>query len=214
MNKFTAIIILNPDLKQNEIDIIQSNIINLFEQKSKVQKVWFLGKKPLEYEIKKYSEGIYLKLEIVVKEKKLNQINKLLKMNKNVIFSIVIKNENSYNNSHLFRKKIHFKKDIPINNIQQSQDNKKVYLLINKNKKLPFCESDILTISDDIQKIFEYANKKIQEYIFYKGYYTNKKFISIKDVEKQLKRDWKVEFVLEHNHNVGQELLIQEKYLI
>ena len=91
---------------------------------------------------------------------------------------------------------------------------KKVYMLINKNKKLPFSEADILGISTNIENIFLQANKKIEENVFVKGYYTTKKFRNIKDVETEFKRNWKVEFVLGDNSNVGQQLLIQERELI
>ena len=215
MNKYIAMVILKPDLNQNNIDLIQSNIINLFEQKSKVEKVWFLGKNKLDYGIKNYSDGIYIKLEILSKTNNVEYIKEELKKNDNLLFYIIIKNENTSNELPLLKqqKKL-FKKDTPLNNFQPTPSNRKVYLLINKNIKLPFCESDILFISDDINKILEYANKKVQEFIFIKGYYTTKKFKSIKDVEKQLKNNWKVEFILENNKNIGQQLLIQEKILI
>ena len=47
-----------------------------------------------------------------------------------------------------------------------------------------------------------------------KGYRTLKPFKIIKEVEKELKAYRKVQFVLDGNSNVGQELIIQERYLI
>ena len=91
---------------------------------------------------------------------------------------------------------------------------KKVYMLINKNKKLPFSESDILNISTNLQMILLQANKKIEENVFVNGYYTTKKFRNIKEVETEFKRTWKVDFVFGDNANVGQQLLIQERDLI
>lgn len=40
-NKFIAMIILNPNIPIGKIDFIQSNISSIFEQYSKIQKVWF-----------------------------------------------------------------------------------------------------------------------------------------------------------------------------
>ena len=39
------------------------------------------------------------------------------------------------------------------------------YMLISKNVKLPFAESDIIAISEDENKVLSMANKKLQEYI-------------------------------------------------
>ena len=85
-----AIVILKPDIEQMQLDYIQSDIINLFEQNTKVQKIWFLGKRKLDYKIKKHTEGLYLKIELLAKSKKLEQLKEQLKLNQYVIFSILI----------------------------------------------------------------------------------------------------------------------------
>lgn len=215
MNKYIGIVILKPDIKKEKIDCIQSGIINLLEQKAKVEKIWFLGKRKLDHKIKKYTEGLYLKIEIVAKDNKIENIKEQLKQNQNVIFSMIIKNEDTKKSLLMSAKnKMPFCRSITVKNIEMDRPGKRVYMLINKNIKMPFAESDILVISEDIQKIFQYANKKIEDYIYVKGYYTRNKYKVIKDVENDFKRTWKVEFVLENNLNVGQQLLIQEKYLI
>ena len=85
-NKFIAMIILNPNIPIGKIDFIQSNISSIFEQYSKIQKVWFLGKKKLDYKIKKYTEGYHLNLEIMAKDKKVEEMKNILKNNRNVIY--------------------------------------------------------------------------------------------------------------------------------
>ena len=216
MNKFMAIVILKPDIEQMQLDYIQSDIINLFEQNTKVQKIWFLGKRKLDYEIKKHTEGLYLKIELLAKSKKLEQLKEQLKLNQYVIFSILINNDNATNNLPILKKQhtLPFRKNSTINNLEMNQPKNKVYMLISKNVKLPFSECNILAISEDVKRIYQYANKKLQEYVFVKGYKTKKAFNVIKDVEEELKKHWKVEFTLGDNTNVGQELFIQEKYLV
>ena len=216
MNKYIGMVILKPDIEKGQIDFIQSDIINLFRQNSKVQMVWYLGKRNLDYKIKKYTEGLYLKLEILAKANKIEQIKEQLKRNENVIFSIVINNDSENSKLPILKKHpLPFHKIKQENKLETHQEQgNKVYMLINKNIKLPFAESDIIGISTNIQNIFQHASKKINEYVFVKGYFTTKKFKNIKDVENELKRTWKVEFVLGDNPNVGQQLLIQEKYLI
>lgn len=215
MNKYIGMVILKPDIDKGQIDFIQSDIINLFKQKTKVQMVWFLGKRKLDYKIKKYTEGLYLKFEILAKETKIEQLKDELKRNQNVIFSVVIKDENSKSNLPILKKSpLPFCKKISVDSIPVKQPTNRVYLLINKNIKLPFAESDILGISSNVEKLYELASKKIQEYIFVKGYFATQSFKNIKDAENEFKKTWKIEFLLGGNNNVGQRLLIQEKYLI
>lgn len=214
-NKFIAMIILNPNIPIGKVDFIQSNISSVFEQNSKIQKVWFLGKKKLDYKIKKYTEGYYLKFEIMAKDKKVEEIKSILKKNTNIIFSFVMKDQDKKNNLPIIKKNpLPFTRAVRVNTLNTTNQNNKVYLLISKNLKLPFAESNILAIGTDINKIFEYANKELQSYIYVKGYRALVTMKNIKDLEKELKHKWKVEFVLGNNPNIGQELLIQEKNLI
>lgn len=215
MNKFIAMIILKPDIKEKRINNVQSCILNMFEQNTKVRKVWYLGKRQLDFKNKKYTEGIYLKLDITARPKKIEQIRQELRKNQDILSSIIMNNDSE--NNKLPALKIHklpFNKNRSVNNISINEQGKKVYMLISKNIKLPFAESNILAISEDDKKIYQYANQKLQNYIFVKGYRTTKNFKVIKDVENELKKNLKVELVLGDNPNVGQQLLIQEKYLI
>ena len=163
MDKYIGMIILKPDIKKGKIDFVQSNIINLFKQTTKVERIWYLGKRQLDYKTKKYSEGIYLKIEILAKDKKIEKIKEILRQNENVIFSIIMNNESEKNTFPVIKKKYFpmykAQKEEKIEKYQNQA--KKVYMLINKNKKLPFSEADILGISTNIENIFLQANKKI-----------------------------------------------------
>lgn len=216
MNKFLVMVILKPDIKESRINYIQSGIINLFEQNTKVQKVWYLGKRKLDFKNKRYAEGIYIKLDIVGRSKKVEKIRTELRNNQDIISSIIMNNDSEKTSKlpALKIRKLPFYRNIPLNNISINTDKRKIYMLINKNIKLPFNESDIIVISEDENRILESANKKLQEYIFMKGYRTLKPFKVIKEVENELKNFRKVQFVLDNNSNVRQELIIQERYLI
>ena len=98
--------------------------------------------------------------------------------------------------------------------MKKNTSSQKVYMLISKNLKLPFAESNILAISEDIDRILEIAAKKLQEFIYVKGFHTIKELKNMRDIENELKKYWKVQFTLGDNINVGQELLIQEKMMI
>ena len=213
--KYLALVVLNPNISKRKIDFIQGGLISLFEQKSKVKKTYFLGRKKLDYPVKKYTEGYHLKFEIEANEKKITQIKSILKTNSNVIFHFIINNAAQINTLPILKK---IRNPFKINQKETSytpiSQNAKVYILISKNLKLPFTESNIIAMSEDINRLFQVAYKKLQEYVYVKGFHTTKELRSMKDIENELKKYWKVQFTLGDNINVGQELSIQEKVLI
>ena len=213
--KYLAMVVLNPNIKEKKLEYMQGGIVNLFEQKSNVKKTYFLGKKKLEYPVKKYTEGYYLKFEIETSEKKVLQIKELLKANSNVIFHFIINNEHAVSTLPILRKiKRPFNSLPSPKHLQADVSCSKVYMLISKNVKLPFSESNILAISHNIDNLLQLASKKFQEYVYVKGFHTVKELHNMKDIENELKKYWRVQFALDNNLNVGQELLIQERNLI
>lgn len=213
--KYLAMVVLNPNISKRKIDFIQGGIVTLFEQKSKVKKTYFLGRKKLEYPVKNYTEGYHLKFDIECNEKKISQIKDILKSNSNVIFNFIVNNEVEKNTLPILKKVRNTFKTTPIvKYMENNTSSQKIYMLISKNLKLPFAESNILAISEDINRIFEVAVKKLQEYIYVKGFHTIKELKNMRDIENELKKYWKVQFTLGDNINVGQELLIQEKIMI
>lgn len=213
--KYLAMVVLNPNISKRKIDFIQGGIVSLFKQKSRVNKTYFLGKRKLEYPVKKFEEGYHLKFEIETNEKKITQIKNILKSNGNVIFHFIINNETQKNTLPILKKiKNLFRVNQNVNAFTPISKNSKVYMLISKNLKLPFAESNIIAISDNIDKLFQVAFKKLQEYVYVKGFHTTKELRNIKEIENELKKYWKVQFTLGDNINVGQELSIQEKVLI
>ena len=126
MNKFIAMVILKPDIQKGQLSFIQSSITNLFEQNSKVKKIWFLGKRKLDYKIKKYTEGLYLKIEILAKSKRIEKIRECLKNNKNVIFSMIINNDQFQNNLPILKRhSLSFPKVLSTNKVQEDNKNKR-----------------------------------------------------------------------------------------
>ena len=208
--KYLAMVVLNPNISKRKIDYIQGGIITLFEQK-----VYFLGKNKLDYQIKNYTEGYYLKFEIESNDKKISQIRDILKENGNIIFHYIISNKAEKNTLPILKKAKNQLNALPrINHYEPNIVPQKVYMLISKNLKLPFAESNILAISNDINKLFDVAYKKLQEYVYCKGFHTVKELKNMKDIQNELKKCWKVQFTLGDNINVGQELSIQEKTMI
>ena len=48
MNNYMSIIIIRPDINEIQLTATQSNIIRLFEDRTKVDKIWYLGNKKLD----------------------------------------------------------------------------------------------------------------------------------------------------------------------
>ena len=213
--KYLAMVVLNPNISKRKIDFIQGGIVTLFEQKSKVKKTYFLGRKKLEYPVKNYTEGYHLKFDIECNEKKISQIKDILISNSNVIFNFIVNNDVEKNTLPILKKvRNPFRTTPTVDYMKKNTSSQKVYMLISKNLKLPFAESNILAISEDIDRILEIAAKKLQEFIYVKGFHTIKELKNMRDIENELKKYWKVQFTLGDNINVGQELLIQEKMMI
>ena len=219
MSKFKGIIILKPDLEERQIDFIQSDIVSNFEQKCKVKKIWYLGKRHLDHKIKKYNDGIFLKIELESKDKKIEKVRNDLKNNQNILFSIII-NDNEQVTKVPKLPVLFNKKSLPnnkvntLNKYKKKSNYSKVYMLISKNLKLPFSESNILAISTNKNTIFKEACEQINQFVYAKGYCTTKQFNNVTDIQKEIKKIWKIDFILGNSPNVGQELCIKEQVLI
>lgn len=216
MNKFLVMVILKPDIKEKSINKVQNSIINLFEQNTKVKKVWYLGKSRLDYKNKNYSEGVYLKLDITAKTSKIESIRQELRNNQDILSCIIMNNDSEKQSKlpKLKMKRLSFYNNMQMSNTEIHKNEKKVYVLINQNTKLPFAKSNVLAISDNEDKIIQFASKKVQEYLYIRDYQTLKKFNNIKDIENELKRTKKIQLIFDNNPNIMKDLVIQEKYLI
>ena len=216
MNKFLVMVILKPDIKEKRINKVQNSILNLFEQNTKVKKVWYLGKSRLDYKNKNYSEGVYLKLDITAKPKKIESIRQELRNNQDILSCIIMNNDSEKQNKlpKLKMKRLSFNNNMQMSNTEIHKNEKKVYVLINQNTKSPFAKSNVIAISDNEDKIIQFASKKVQEYLYIRDYQTLKKFNNIKDIENELKRIKKIQLIFDNNPNIMKDLVIQEKYLI
>ena len=218
MNKYNAIIVIKPDMKKSKIEGTENKILNLFEQKTNIKKVWYQGKKRLDFKNNKYTEGIHLKLEILAKANQIEDIKSILTQMKEVLCSMIFVVETEKTKLSLLEKcKRPFNRNNEIPRLTANttnKTNKNVYLLISKNLKLPFSQTDIIAISDNIEKIIETGCQKIKEYLYIKGYTPMENYSSIKDIEKCFRNSQNMKFLLNNNVNVGQELVIQEKTLI
>ena len=59
MNKYESIIIINPNVEEENVKKLTDDFSALINNAGKVEKVDILGKKKLAYEVKKNKEGYY-----------------------------------------------------------------------------------------------------------------------------------------------------------
>ena len=217
MNRYLVMVVLKPDIKEKRINAVQSGILNLFELNTKVRKVWYLGKNTLDFQNKDYNEGIFIKLDVSAKDKKIEYLRGQLRKNQDVLSSFIANNESENRNrlSSIKIRRLPFHKKTTIESNQPNYNQRrKVHMLVSKNIRLPFSEADIIAISEDEEKILESANQKLREYIYVKGYNLSKDYKNIKDIEKEFKKLKKMQFTFGNNTNVGLELVVQERNLI
>lgn len=60
MNKYESIVIINPNLTEEENKEVIEKIENLIKSNGNLEETEILGKKRLAYEIRKFSEGYYV----------------------------------------------------------------------------------------------------------------------------------------------------------
>ena len=61
MNKYESIIIVNPSVDDDQLKKLKDDVTALINKDGKLEKIEDMGKKKLAYEVKKNSEGIYVK---------------------------------------------------------------------------------------------------------------------------------------------------------
>ena len=216
MNKYKVTVILKPDIKEKRIGKTQKNIINQFENNTRIKREYYLGKKKLNIANEKYSEGIYLQLEVKARKKKMNRMIYNLRENQNVIDFSVTDGEDGINKLPILRKVKQSYHSNNTNNVKEPSNKqaKTVHILVNKSRRIPFTEPKILAVSEDSKKILEKAKEKVYEYVYKKGLHTAKELDIIEDVENELIANKKVEFTFPNDNNIWQEIAIEEMNLI
>ena len=94
MKKYESIIIVNPNIKEEEIEELIENIKKIIiDNKGTFLKVEKLGKKKLAYEIQKHKEGHYIKFEFEVNPEVICEIERMYRIKDIIIKFINVKFE-------------------------------------------------------------------------------------------------------------------------
>lgn len=94
MNNYELMFIVKPSLAPKDKEMLLDKLSKLIEkEKGKVDKTTDLGKKVFSYPIKKYTEGVYIFLELKLAADKINILDKKLKIEENIIRYLLVKND-------------------------------------------------------------------------------------------------------------------------
>ena len=89
--KYELMFLIDPKLNSEE----QSSLMELIENKinGNIVKKENWGKKPLAYEIKKNSEAIYLLYYVETESKNIDEVKRMVSINKQILRNLIIKHE-------------------------------------------------------------------------------------------------------------------------
>ncbi len=93
MNKYESVIIIKPNLEDEEIEGIITEITDLINQDGKVLEVDKKGVKKLAYEIEKCKEGYYITFDFEVKSEIIIELERHYRINENIIKFITLRKD-------------------------------------------------------------------------------------------------------------------------
>ena len=93
MNKYESVIIINPNVSEEETKALIERFVALINTDGKVEKVDELGKKKLAYEVAKNKEGYYAVIDFEANPSLIAELERNYRITDDVIKFIVIKEE-------------------------------------------------------------------------------------------------------------------------
>lgn len=93
MNKYESVIIIKPNLDEQEIESIVTGITDLINENGEVTKVEKMGVKKLAYEIQKKKEGYYIIFYFEVRSEFIVELERYYRINENIIKFITVKHD-------------------------------------------------------------------------------------------------------------------------
>ena len=93
MNKYESVIIINPSVEEEGMKTLIQKFTDLIDKDGKVEKVEELGKKRLEYEVKKNKEGYYVVFYFDANPQAIAELERNYRITDEVIKFIVVRAE-------------------------------------------------------------------------------------------------------------------------
>lgn len=93
MNKYESIIIVRPNLDEEELEGIITEITNLINQDGEVTKVEKIGIKKLAYEISKCKEGYNIIFYFTAEPSIISELERHYRINENILKFITVRKD-------------------------------------------------------------------------------------------------------------------------
>ncbi len=93
MNKYESVIIIEPNLDEEEIDNIIQKVKDIIEENGKVTQVDKMGMKKLAYEIKKNKEGYYVVIYFESDPSIIAELERYYRITENIIKFITVRKD-------------------------------------------------------------------------------------------------------------------------
>jgi len=93
MNKYESIIIIEPNVDEEEIEEIIQKVKDIIEEKGTVTKVEKMGMKKLAYEIKKNKEGYYIVIYFEADPSIIAELERYYRITENIIKFLTVRKD-------------------------------------------------------------------------------------------------------------------------
>ncbi len=93
MNKYESVIIIEPNLDEEEIDNIIQKVRDIIEENGSVTKVEKMGMKKLAYEIRKNKEGYYIVIYFEADPSIISELERYYRITENIIKFLTVRND-------------------------------------------------------------------------------------------------------------------------
>ncbi len=94
MTKYEITFIIRPDMEEKEITKTAEELKKVLEsEKAKVVSEKAIGQKELAYEIKKFNTGFYYYFEVEANSDAINEFNRVVRINENLLRHLIVKVE-------------------------------------------------------------------------------------------------------------------------
>ena len=93
MNKYESVIIVNPNIDEAGLKALEEKFTGLINANGKVESAQNMGKKRLDYEIKKFKEGTYMLFNFEANPDSIAELERVYRITDDIIKFIVVRKD-------------------------------------------------------------------------------------------------------------------------
>ena len=91
MNKYESIIIVNPEVNEEGLKSLEEKFTGLINENGKVESVENMGKRRLDYTIKKFNEATYILFNFEANPASIAELERVYRITDEILKHIVVK---------------------------------------------------------------------------------------------------------------------------